>query len=50
MYAIRSYYAIYRDGELARLKDEFLGVGGAVTVITSYSIHYTKLYELRYDP
>ena len=42
MYAIRSYYGVFgRGGDIRR------GVGnkGGLGVITSYSIHYTKLYD-----
>ena len=51
MYAIRSYYAGSQ-----RLACDFLhqlaelglgGTAGPQAVITSYSIHYTKLYELK---
>ena len=37
MYAIRSYYDYIGKSGLERHLEEF--------VITSYSIHYTKLYE-----
>ena len=62
MYAIRSYYGerievgqIHPLGLLVKLHDAQIGddhlgtavAGQARTVITSYSIHYTKLYELR---
>ena len=59
MYAIRSYYAdtlVFRlDGldwdalrsEIVRLGRESAAAFGALSVITSYSIHYTKLYEMR---
>ena len=36
MYAIRSYYGYDDEGYVA---------GTKIFVITSYSIHYTKLYE-----
>ena len=52
MYAIRSYYGIISDYErnkhmpsgdkLNRIAKEF---GVTADVITSYSIHYTKLYD-----
>ena len=50
MYAIRSYYAQVGDAvdpEAVRLlADRVVGKGDEVVgVITSYSIHYTKLYE-----
>ena len=53
MYAIRSYYGIcemiiqtYNN----KSKTEFVAVRfGNVLVITSYSIHYTKLYEISRD-
>ena len=50
MYAIRSYYGII-DGKLVISKIGALKIRmhrtiqGQVNVITSYSIHYTKLYE-----
>ena len=41
MYAIRSYYVHQK----IVLKGPGVAVGVPVVVITSYSIHYTKLYE-----
>ena len=51
MYAIRSYYAMAAaEGDrkvFQRQPGELGGGKGAnLDVITSYSIHYTKLYEL----
>ena len=50
MYAIRSYYAGFRGKIIEDPRLYFEGVEGmreviAGLVITSYSIHYTKLYE-----
>ena len=65
MYAIRSYYvadaaassANDAANEAASAVDESAAVDASasahpsiISVITSYSIHYTKLYELRYIP
>ena len=60
MYAIRSYYvehAEYKEGSLKliellqTMRDKIIIMGGGETatlvVITSYSIHYTKLYEMK---
>ena len=46
MYAIRSYYdpGAYQQEGYRFVKSEIVG-GDDGTVITSYSIHYTKLYE-----
>ena len=43
MYAIRSYY-VYSP-QLLTAQEELLQA--VETVITSYSIHYTKLYEIK---
>ena len=40
MYAIRSYYAALQDTDLGAIM-----VNAVKAVITSYSIHYTKLYD-----
>ena len=56
MYAIRSYYgpgcgrpllSVYRHGQLQRQgRIKIKGISSiSIPVITSYSIHYTKLYE-----
>ena len=51
MYAIRSYYAqrrgVYRlvSSLYCRQGEALPGVSARNLVITSYSIHYTKLYE-----
>ena len=54
MYAIRSYYGIPiltlvdNKGLQKSTADELNGIV-AQSVITSYSIHYTKLYEFQYS-
>ena len=52
MYAIRSYYAVKGDlhdigKNLVKMMFESKGID--CVVITSYSIHYTKLYDKRLD-
>ena len=46
MYAIRSYYEVTRPGVFMIRRWKLLGK--QELVITSYSIHYTKLYEYFY--
>ena len=63
MYAIRSYYAAAARAALERGRQpvvgfscytwnaaEFLEAARQLNVITSYSIHYTKLYEVIVPP
>ena len=47
MYAIRSYYVLMatHDPILALMASQRLVIKNGGIVITSYSIHYTKLYE-----
>ena len=58
MYAIRSYYegvgAVLEQAEVSEITKKFISLVAsnrrlfalaAIFVITSYSIHYTKLYE-----
>ena len=45
MYAIRSYYEMIPTHAYPELKKHPHFFGHFGTVITSYSIHYTKLYE-----
>ena len=59
MYAIRSYYAFHHHIETIRVIALHFGVGRGLIVggdwhvmegvITSYSIHYTKLYDTDLD-
>ena len=52
MYAIRSYYVsttgYFLNGQWMEF-DDLSGGAGHYRVITSYSIHYTKLYDLPLD-
>ena len=49
MYAIRSYYGYLEQGRVGLVREALVErarlVRNAPHVITSYSIHYTKLYE-----
>ena len=58
MYAIRSYYAYFARSTISARRQRLSRESGRVSttltvsptlasVITSYSIHYTKLYDLR---
>ena len=53
MYAIRSYYATVKVDQTAttnsvvKARDMARSGESGVIVITSYSIHYTKLYEAK---
>ena len=50
MYAIRSYYEVIKTADEQDKNKEINYVSPEGFVITSYSIHYTKLYEVTMRP